>query len=140
MPKKTVSSKIRAAAIADLTAGEQPAVVAQRYGLEDSTVRVWKVRYVTDVVALRNDATALQKPSIQAQHHAIGELILDLLAAKLKASTAIAQAASDPAWQAKQTGTDLATLGEWLDTTAFAIGDRLAGGRRTADDGEPPAS
>jgi hypothetical protein len=60
------------------------------------------------------------------QRTQIGDAILDLLRAKLEASCAIARAVSDPAWLRTQSGSDLAALGEWLDSTAFAIGDRLA--------------
>jgi hypothetical protein len=49
----------------------------------------------------------------------------------VKASEAIAQVANDPEWRARQTGSELAAFGAWLDQTAFAIGDRLS--RRTGD-------
>lgn len=125
---RRIPTKTRAAAIADLQAGEQPAVVAERYGLEMSTVRVWKARFVT-VSETQHVAPAPVRPTIERQQAEIGALVLDLLAAKLKASQAIAEAASDQAWLKQQAASELAALGEWLDTTAFAIGDRLAGGR-----------
>lgn len=128
---KRINAKTRAAALADLHAGEQPAIVAERHGLEMGTVRQWKARYVTEVVTQRGTIEA--RPSLERQHQQIGELVLDLLAAKLKASAEIAKAASDPDWRAKQSGSELAAFGEWLDATAFAIGDRLAGGRNRDD-------
>lgn len=130
MPASNVLPDIKAAALADLQAGEQPAIVAQRYGLDPGKVRMWKTRYVADGVAESAIGVApvspVVKPSVGHKQNAIGELVLDLLAAKLKASAAIAQAASDPAWLAKQRGSELAALGQWLDSTALAIGDRLA--------------
>lgn len=127
MPASKVPARKRAAAIADLQAGEQPAIVAERYGLPAAQVRVWKQRYVTagDTVVTARDAPI--RPSIEAQQRHIGEIVLDLLAAKLEASAAIARAASsNPEWLARQSGSELAAFGEWLDRTALAIGDRLA--------------
>lgn len=130
---KRVSAKIRAAVIADLMSGEQPAIVAERYKIDSATVRVWKQRYVTkDAEIVTGNVTPVQ-PLVETRKQQIGDLILDLLRAKLEASTAIAKAASDPAWLTEQSGSELATIGEWLDATAFAIGDRLAAGRSRDD-------
>jgi hypothetical protein len=129
-----IDPSIRAAALAELHAGEQPAIVAERYRLDPAKVRVWKQRYVTPVVANVTPPVTVRQPTLERQQHQIGELILDLLAAKLQASTAIAKAASDETWLRSQSGSELAALGEWLDTTAFAIGDRLAGRRSEPDD------
>src|SRR5262245_46637801 len=50
VPRSKVSPEIRAAALSDLAGGEQPAIVAERYGLDRELVKKWKVRYVpTDV-------------------------------------------------------------------------------------------
>lgn len=130
---KRISPKVRAAALADLHAGEQPAVVAAKYGIDSATVRQWKTRYVTDVVTPVTATEPARRPALEAQKASIGETILDLLRAKLKASQAIADAAADPDWLRKQPAAELAALGQWLDATAFAIGDRLAGGARPAD-------
>jgi hypothetical protein len=126
--KSRVSPDIRAAAIADLQAGEQPAVVAERYGVDSATVRVWKQRYVTTPDALHvTPITTVVTASESADHRTFGELVFDLLRAKLRASEAIARAAEDAEWIKRQTGADVAALGMWLDASAFAIGDRLAG-------------
>lgn len=117
-----IAPQIRAAAIADLLAGEQPAVVAATYGLDPATVRQWKTRFVTSDSA---DVPA-RKPTLEAQHASIGATVLDLLQAKLKASQALAVAVSDPEWLKRQSAAELAALGQWLDGSAFAIGDRLA--------------
>ena len=137
---KSISPDIKAAALADLASGEQPAVVAERYKLSSATVRKWKERYAPepDVTPLvtrdSSGVTPLRRPTIEAQQHRIGVAVLDLLEAKLRASEALAKIAHDADWRAKQTGSDVAALGMWLDQTAFAIGDRLA--RRTGDDGD----
>ena len=139
---KSISPDIKAAALADLASGEQPVVVAERYGLDAATVRVWKQRYVTPSVTSSVTPSVMPephpapivRPSLEAQQHRIGVAVLDLLEAKLRASEALAKIAHDADWRAKQTGSDVAALGMWLDQTAFAIGDRLA--RRTGDDGD----
>lgn len=122
-----VAKKIRAAAMADLQAGEQPATVAEKYGIPAATVRSWKLRFATANATPLTNATPIMRPTIERQQREIGTIVLDLLRSKLEASQAIAQAVNNPAWLATQSGSELATLGEWLDTTAFAIGDRLAG-------------
>jgi len=121
-----VSPKTKAAALADLHAGEQPAVVAERYGLDPAVVRVWKSRYITHVAVVVAHDT-VRKPVVEQQQSEIGTLVIDLLAAKLKASAAIAKATEDTTWMGKQSAAELAEFGAWLDSTAFAIGDRLAG-------------
>lgn len=137
---------MKAAALADLMAGEQPAVVAERYGLDRDTVKSWKRRHVApdDAPVAPDDAPVptrqqpIVRPKVEAQKYAIGEMILDLLRAKLKASAALAEAASNPDWLREQSAAELATLGQWLDTSVFAIGDRLAGAtpRDDSPDGE----
>jgi hypothetical protein len=133
MPASKISPRKRAAALADLQAGEQPAVVAARHKIDPDVVRQWKARYVTADVTHVTPAKPVVKPSIEVQKRTIGELVLDLLAAKLEASAAIARAASDPAWLERQSPAELAALGQWLDSTAFAIGDRLAGSTPDTD-------
>jgi hypothetical protein len=131
-----VSPDVRAAALADLQAGEQPAIVAAKYSLDAAMVRKWKERHVTsDVTPVTRDVTPV-RPTVEAQQRAIGSIVLDLLRAKLEASRAIAEAAKNPAWLAEQPAAELAAFGQWLDSTAFAIGDRLAGAARTADDAD----
>jgi hypothetical protein len=129
MAASTISPDIRAAAIADLLSGDTPAEVARRYAIDPANVRQWKARYVTAGVTatpvhVTPDVT-LPTPQIGAPHE-IGRLLLDLLAAKLEASKAIAQAARNPTWLAQQSAADLAQLGEYLDRSAFSLGDRLA--------------
>ena len=133
--KRRISPDLRAAALADLLAGDQPAIVAERYGLDRNTVKQWKSRYVTGDVTKKPARVPIQKPTVEAQKAHIGETILDLLRAKLKASQAIAEAVSDPDWLTRQSAAELAALGQWLDGTAFAIGDRLAGGGGRSDPG-----
>jgi transposase-like protein len=133
--RSTVSPEVKAAALADLLAGEQPAVVAERYDLNPATVRKWKERLEVPAVVTPEDVTPdvtvshrVTRPREEARQREIGALILDLLAAKLEASAALARTVSDPEWLRKQRGSELAALGSYLDTTALAIGDRLAGG------------
>lgn len=127
MPASRVSPEIRAAALADLAAGEQPAVVAQRYGLDPSIVRVWKQRHVTDgVTPVTSGVTTIQRPALEAQQLALGDLVLENLRAKLIATQRIAEHATVPAWLDKQTAADVAALFTALDRSAIGILDRLA--------------
>lgn len=146
---------VKAAAVADLTAGEQPVIVAERYGLNPNTVRSWKDRLV---VAPERNATAVAtsdatcnatvtapivQPTVIARRRNFQEIVFDLLCAKLEASEALARAATNPEWLSRQTAADVATLGQWLDQSALALGDRLAnaaaGAGADPDDADPAA-
>lgn len=139
MPRSTVEPGVKAAAVADLLAGDQPAVVADRYQLDRNMVKQWKFRHVPASVSNNVPIVPVRNVVAETQQRQFGELVLDLLRRKLEASEAIARAASDPAWIRRQTAAELATLGQWLDTSAFAIGDRLAGGR-AGDAGDEPST
>jgi hypothetical protein len=128
----SVGPDIKAAALADLHAGDTPQIVAERYRLNPATVRSWKLREV-QATALQARATE-HATTIATQRERIGDLVIDLLRAKLEASQAIAKAAQNTAWIDRQSAADLAEFGDWLDRSAFAIGDRLAGRSQPADD------
>ena len=133
MPRSTVSPAVRAAALADLHNGDQPAVVAERYGLDANTIRQWKLRYVTssDVtlpVTERTpaDVTVIHRPNVEAQQYELGELVMMNLRAKLIATQRIAEYASSPSWIDKQNAADVAELFEVIDRSAISVLDRLA--------------
>ena len=129
MARTTIDPQIRAAALADLLAGEQPAVVAERHGLNPATVRQWKARLGTAApVATIVAVPTLRKPALEAQQASLGELIIGCLRSKFQASQAIAAVATDPEWLKRQSAAELALFGQWLDSSALAIGDRLAHG------------
>lgn len=137
MPRSTVTPEVRAAALADLHAGEQPAVVAERYGISRDMVKMWKQRYVTDVVTIADNAnvSVIHRPQLEAQQIELGELVMLNLRSKLIATQRIADYASSPAWLDKQNASDVAELFEVLDRTAVNILDRLAAARHErADD------
>ena len=144
MPPSKISAKIRAAAIADLIDGEQPAVVAEKYRIDAAKVRVWKQRYVTaDVTeSITPSVTILRRPAIEMQQLAIGDLIMENLRAKLIATQRIAEYATTQEWIDKQNAADVATLFTALDQSAVGILDRLAQRSHSdsaADsDGAPP--
>jgi hypothetical protein len=81
----------------------------------------------TQAAAIVAQATGARPPITRDR---IGVLLLDLLAAKLEASKAVADAAraalQNPAWLARQDAGSVATLAAYLDESAFALGDRLA--------------
>lgn len=102
-----------------------------------------KRKTLTRVSALEGKAIAHDQAAViigearpQRSREAIGELLLDLLAAKLEASRAVADAAraamNNPAWLARQSAEGVTTLADYLDRSAFALGDRLAGAAQEA--------
>lgn len=127
MARDTTDPAIKAAALADLHTGEQPAVVAERYGLDRGLVKMWKQRYVTAGVT-RSSApvTVVHRPAVQAQQLAIGDLIQDNLRAKLIATQRIAEHVTTTEWLEKQSASDVATLFTAIDQSAIGILDRLA--------------
>ncbi len=137
MPRSTIPPEVRAAAIADLHAGDQPVVVAERYGLDAGKVRMWKTRYVAQNVAgsVAQHVSVIHRPALELQHLELGELVMMNLRAKLIATQRIADYASSPAWLNKQTASDVAELFEVIDRSAISILDRLADRRPRSDTG-----
>lgn len=129
---RQTDQKRKAAAIADLLNGDQPAVVAARYKLNATTVRSWKARL--DLPTATGDATGvatvIRQPAIETQQLEIGELIKASLKAKIIATQKIAEHATHSAWLEKQTAADVATLFAAIDNAAVAILDRMARGSR----------
>lgn len=133
MARATADKKRKAAAIADLMNGEQPAIVAARYGFESATVRQWKSRLVTPDVT--KNVTIIRQPSLELQQYELGELVKMNLRAKLIATQRIAEYATTSEWLDKQNASDVAELFEVLDRAAVTILDRLAAARHErADD------
>ncbi|MEI8166999.1 MAG: helix-turn-helix domain-containing protein [Chloroflexales bacterium] len=129
MARTTIDPQLRAAALADLLAGEQPAVVAERHGLNPATVRQWKARLGTAApVATIVAAPTHRKPALEAQQASMGELILGCLRSQLQAIQAVAEITTDPEWVKRQSAAELAVFGQWLVSSALSIGDRLAHG------------
>ena len=89
--------------------------------IDDRLARIEAKRALIELVA------AAPRPSGRRDY---GEMLLDLLASKLEASAALAvtvrQLLDSPAWASYQDPEALATLGQWLDESALAFGDRLA--------------
>jgi hypothetical protein len=127
VPRDSERARTKAAAIADLMDGTQPAVVAARYGLNAATVRSWKARLDVPVATpvATGVATVIQ-PSVETQQLEIGALIMENLRAKLIATQRIAEYATTQDWLNKQTAADVAALFEALDRSATNILDRLA--------------
>ena len=140
------SKEIKAAALADLASGDQPAIVAQRYGLNPATVRSWKLRLETVATPAATPlvsriATSPRRPSVELEQLSLTELVMSNLRAKLIATQRIAEHATTPEWLNKQNAADVAGLFECLDRSAVGILDRLASAQRPAlpgaADGEP---
>ncbi len=138
MPRQRASDDIKAAALADLSAGEQPAIVARRYGLNRDVVKMWKQRNVTALVT-ETDATAvtavlpIRYPTIEDHQQRITTLIYELLAAKLEASKRLAEH-THADWLNRQSAEGLAELGEFLDRTSAGMLTLLARPGRSATD------
>lgn len=135
---RQTDQKRKAAALADLLNGDQPAVVAARYKLNPTTVRSWKARL--DLPTATGDATGvatvIRQPAIEAQQLAIGDLVLASLRAKLLATQKIAEHAATTPWLEKQSAADVAQLFEVLDRAAIGILDRMAQSGRADDSDE----
>ena len=135
--RRAYSDDIKAAAMADLLTGDQPAVVAERYGVRPGTVRQWKMRlevtpsvtnHVTDAVTV-----VQQRPTIEERQARIGSLIIEVLEARLEAQLAITKHVStNGTWINNQTAADLATLDGHLHRTAVDVLDRLAAAHRSS--------
>lgn len=139
MARTDTPPEVKAQAIADLLTGEQPAIVAQRYGLPGGTVRQWKNRLVTPDVTdsvtsgvTKPGRTVTIRPQIDAQQLEIGALVMEALRAKVIATQRIAEYVTQPAWFDKQTAAEVAELFEVLDRSAVSILDRLS--RHRSDD------
>lgn len=144
MSAPTVPPEVRAAAIADLHAGEQPAIVAERYGISRDLVKQWKQRYVTATVTESDQrpVTVPVRPQVERAQLNIAALVMRNLEAKLTATQRIAEyVANTPAWLEKQTAADVGDLFEHIDRSAIAILDRMAGAGRpaAAGGGDDPA-
>lgn len=137
------SKEIKAAALADLASGDQPAVVAQRYGLNRDLVNKWKQRMSAQVSAPMPAHTSapIRRPSVELEQLSLTDLVMSNLRAKLIATQRIAEYATTPEWLDKQNAADVAGLFECLDRSAVGILDRLASAQRPAlpgaADGEP---
>jgi len=145
MGKSTTGIEVKAAAMADLAAGEQPAIVADRYNLSADVVRQWKRRmpaqpprdmYVTrdtedDVtmdVTNVTPVTAVSRrhPSVEARQIHLADLVARNLEAKLTATQRIAEHVQSEAWLKTQSAADVATLFTAIDRSATSILDRMA--------------
>lgn len=144
--RQSYSEEIKAAAMADLMSGEQPAVVAQRYGLNRETVKTWKKRLepITEPAhepITEPDTTIIRRPTYQLQQERIGSLIIQVLEARLQAQVAIAHhVRTNGTWINNQSASELAALDGHFHRTAVDVLDRLAGRHNAQSDegGENP--
>jgi hypothetical protein len=135
MARDPIPPEVKAAALADLMSGIQPAVVAADYGLPSGTVRSWKARLdLPDATGVATGGegvatgVARRQPAMEAQQLALGDLIMANLRAKLIATQKIAEYATTTTWLNNQTAADVATLFDALDRSAIGIGGDLSGG------------
>lgn len=128
------SKEIKAAALADLASGEQPAIVAQRYGLNRDLVNKWKQRMSAPMSAPMSaqPSAPIRRPQVELEQQSLTDLVMSNLRAKLIATQRIAEYAATPEWLDKQNAADVAGLFECLDRSAVGILDRLASAQRPA--------
>lgn len=99
-----VPATIKAAAIADLIAGNTVAWVATRHDLPLGTVKSWKSREVRAVV----DAEVA--PEVAPRRPVLAEMLLELVENKIRGLVAITKVMQDPEWIKKQDAHQLADL------------------------------
>jgi hypothetical protein len=138
VPHSVVTDEIKAAALADLANGEQPAVVAQRYQLSRDQVNKWKQRHIDKLstsvsvgmsTAVSTDRALIRRPSIEEHQTNILELMYLNLEAKLTASQKLAEHVTSEEWLNRQSAEGVAALGQYLDATAAHTLVLLAGRR-----------
>jgi hypothetical protein len=143
MARSVVSPEVKAAALVDLVAGEQPAAVAQRYGLGRDLVNKWKQRAMstpvsTDMstpVSSRTSVVPVRYPAIEEHQRRIHDLMYRLLIAKLEASEHLANHTTTD-WLNRQSAEGLAELGDYLDRTAIGILALLVRGGGASSNGD----
>lgn len=131
--RSAISPEVKAAALADLALGEQPAVVAQRYRLSAATVRSWKLRQDATTVATR-DATpiATRQPAVEDRQRTLAELVAENLRARLVATQRINEHVARPSWLERQSAAELGELLGTLDRSVFGMLDRLASAQQAS--------
>lgn len=143
MARSTVSREIKAAALADLASGEQPAIVAERYGLSRDMVNKWKQRAIpsivstpmsTDMPVSVSTQQVIRYPTIEEYQAKIHQRMLALLEAKINASERLA-GHIQAEWLDKQGAGGFAELGDFLDRTTIGLLALLA--RRADGDADP---
>lgn len=138
MARQNVPDEVKAAALADLATGEQPADVAKRYKLNRQTVKAWKQRLTEDMQPvvqpdMQPAVRPVRSPAVEERYLTLANLIEQSLRAKLIAVQRLAEHATNDEWLHKQTAADVAELFESLDRSATGILDRLAAAHRPAE-------
>lgn len=140
MPRQIVTDEVKAAAMADLVAGDQPAVVALRYGINRQTVKAWRMRLQPGMQPMTTAhpvqpemRTVVRFPAVEDHQRRIVDLMYRLLCAKLEASERLAQLTATD-WVDRQSAEGIAELGDFLDRTAAGILALLVRRGNTAGD------
>lgn len=132
MARAIVPPEVKAAALADLHAGEQPAVVAERYGLDREVVKKWRQRMRGDMSPRLSPHSGdmspapVRQPAVEARQQTLAELVEANLRAKLIATQRIAEHVTRDEWLNQQNATAVAELFDAIDRSAIGILDRLA--------------
>lgn len=101
MARREYDPEVKAAVMAALLAGQGVPELAERYDIPPETIRSWKSRQANG----ESVATVATEKRL-----AIGERIVTLLEAEVKALTAQTEAISDLTWVKKQPASELAVL------------------------------
>jgi transposase-like protein len=101
--KTTYSEETKAAAMAALLAGQSVSSVAREYKIPKGTASNWKRQAQRQVEGVHDDGT-------QNTREEVGTLLLDYLAANLRALKAQTDVFADPSWIRQQEASQMAVL------------------------------
>lgn len=118
MSRTVYSQRFKAEALADLLAGDHPLDVAKRYGINPGTVKRWHSEQQ------RSGALTTAQHRTPAGDD-IGDLVVSLLAARLKFLAAAATTLADPEWLKSQSANDLALLIGVTDDKTYRVLEAL---------------
>lgn len=130
--RSKISLEVKAAAMSDLALGIQPAVVAERYGLNRQTVKSWRATIQPVIQPDMEPVVHQIRPQIESRQQTLSELVEANLRAKLVATQRIAEHATRDEWLNNQSAADVAELFKIIDLSAIGILDRLASAQRSA--------
>lgn len=118
------SPEIKATVMAALLAGQSASSAAKEYKIPKGTISGWR-KQAESMVEVAGVATG----TTQKKQEQIGDLLIDLLIAKLKSQIAMAEHSGDKNWLAKQDADAFAMLMGVADDKLDRLLGRFAGGK-----------
>lgn len=118
MGRKIHSEEVKAAILAALALGEQPADLEQKYKIPAATIRAWKFHQKDTPIAI----VATQK------REEVGELCVEFLRESFRTLSIQVKHFADPAWLEKQDASQAANLFTTVTDHAFRLLEALEAG------------